>query len=171
MTDLKKMASHVTTSSSIGLVFGAIVGFVSYNNEKSFANKIKHLKNDITNLKSDPEFLDAILNLHPYRMIGDKKMEVVFDRIVACADAIVHCQRQLENRIIETPRRVCGFAMGRYHRKLRDANTLLSQLCRERQGHGDVSDDEANLLTDYSIYSEAVLTIADNYLHNFMLSQ
>lgn len=165
----KDLAAHVATSGSIGLVLGSIMGAISFQSKLSFENKVSKLRGDITSLKTDPDFLDALLALYPYRNIDPPRSVALFETMLRFCNSIVKCHLQLHSSASTTPG-VFQFSMNRYFVQLRDASAAMQRIC-ERRGAGltDRDHEQSGLLVAYEASAEPMLRCADTYVHNSMM--
>lgn len=175
-----RLVRHISASSSIACIFGAILGVISFNSEIQFEKRLAAIRPElVTHLRADAEFLNAVINLLPYRKIDSSQSRALFDKMCMICDAIVHCeQKSATESDVSTdasyaasfPIRVAGFGINRYNRRLREASQAFERLCKRRMQTGDVTDEgQIRLLAEYASAAEPMLTIADNYVNNAML--
>lgn len=165
----KELAAHVVTSGSIGLVVGSIMGAISFQSKLNFEQKVSKLKGDITSLKTDPDFLDTVLALYPYRGVDPPRSTALFDKMLRFCNNIVQCHLQLHSSVSTTPG-VFQFSMNRYFVQLRDASTAMRRLCERKASELNALDHEqGGLLVAYETSAEPMLQCADTYVHNSMM--
>lgn len=164
---IKTVLAHIGKGGAAGFVIGSIAGAMSYRSKLSFDKHVKQLEAgdvDISSLRMDTVFLQAVMDLRAYRKIDLPRSKRVFETIVKCCNNIVHLYIQLNADNVVTPG-VLQFRMNRYLRELREALDAMGRLCK-RQGQ---TQSEDMLLVDYGRYSEAAYKCADNYIHNACL--
>ena len=165
---LKKLLGHVAATSSLGLVLGAVVGVVSFSSQMNFEKRLQSLKGgDVTNLRSNPEFLEALLDLTPYRSIEPPRSEVLFDKMLRSCDSLVQCDLKLRSGFAPG---VVRFTMNRHLRQLKDASAAMERICRNKLKDGSSGEDRDRLFAEYSTFSEALITCGDNLVHNAILT-
>ena len=165
----KDLACHVATSGSIGLFIGGIMGAVSFQSKLSFESKVNKLKGDLTSLKTDPDFLDSLVALYPYRNIDPPRSATLFDNMVRLCNSIVMCHLQLNTTSIVTPG-VFQFSMNRYFVQLRDTSKAMQRICERKATVVNALDHEhGGLLVAYENTAEPMLQCADTYVHNSMM--
>lgn len=164
---IKTVLSYIGKGGAVGFAIGSIAGAMSYKSKLSFDKHVKQLEAgevDISSLRIDTVFLQAVMDLRAYRKIDLPRSKRVFETIVKCCNNIVHLYIQLNADNVVTPG-VLQFRMSRYLRELREALDAMARMCRQ-QGQTQTED---MLLADYDRYSEAVYKCADNYIHNACL--
>lgn len=165
----KELAAHVVTSGSIGLVLGSIMGAISFQSKLGFEKRVSKLKGDLTSLKTDPDFLDAVLALYPYRGIDPPRSATLFDSMLRLCNSIVQCHLQLHSASSTTPG-VFQFSMNRYFVQLRDASGAMQRICERKAAETNALEHEhGGLLVAYETTAEPLLACADTYVHNSMM--
>ena len=164
----KQLAAHVATSGSIGLFIGSLMGAISFQSRISHEKRVSKLQGDITSLKTDPAFLDAVLELYPYRGVDPPRTATLYDTMLRYCNNIVQCHLQL-NTSTATPG-VFQFSMNRYLSQLRDASAALERICKRKAAEMNlVEHKHGGLLVAYEASAEPMLQCADNYVHNALL--
>lgn len=165
MNTFRGILAYVGKGSAIGMIAGGIMGAVSYKSQTSFDKRVQRLQNtddvDISSLRRDEVFLQAIMEFQAYSKIDMPRSKRLFKTTVKCCNSIVHLYSQLHAEHVVTPG-VLQFRMNRYLRELQEALQAMERTCRR------VATDPG-LVIDYEHYAGNVYKCADNYIHNACL--
>lgn len=163
------MASYVATSGSIGLFIGSLMGLISFKTNLSRQKGTSKLRGDITSLKTDVDFLDAVLALHPYRGVDLPRSGTLFDTMLRLCNNIVKCHLQMHGT--SGAPGVFQFSMNRYLVQLRDASKAMQRIC-ERKVATNIEcpeSEDGGLFLAYEMSAEPLLECADVYIHNSIM--
>ena len=131
---VKTVLTHIGKGGMVGFVIGSIAGAMSYKSKLSFDMHVKQMDTgevDISSLRIDPVFLQAVMDLRPYRKIALPRSKRLFETIVKCCNTIVHLYIQLNADNVVTPG-VLQFRMNRYLRELKESLNAMERICRQQ---------------------------------------
>ena len=151
----KAALAHVGKAGTIGLMLGMIVGAVSYNSKFERDRSVYRLKLRIEYLKTDPVFLQAVIDVVEHRQ-NTPQSRALCDKIVDSCEGLVSNYLTIQSPHVKNSG-VAQFRMSRYLLSLRRASVAFAQLTKEAQDI-DIEDRVSTLVE-----------MGDNYVHNVTL--
>lgn len=148
------LTRDVMQGSMWGLLVGGALGALRHQAKQRNACRLEECKTDITFLKNDPVFLDAVLDVLSYAKCS-KRAAQLCNVIARSANELVQCH-ELLNRSQALNAGVLKFKANRRLEALKDAASALSN-----SFPNDL---------DIGAYTDIVKQCADNYVHNMLLS-